>query len=400
MSGHDQFQEVSTQEQDLSRVAHWFVILTSLLLFYYAIDSPSYDWDMLGYSAAAVSLENADVNYVHGYVYGELKEYVTEEQFKILTEGVYRGVMLDDADAFNQQIPFYKIRILVVLLIFTLVKCGVNIFQAIHIISAVFTCTGILFFYFAYKKVIHPIFWVVLPLFIIGFQVINVAQGISADSLAFFWVGLLCFAFMHAYWKAFFLLLAISVMVRTDMIIFVALFTSYFILLRPRLRISAAICAVVSVGIYLAINKFTGNFGWGTVFYYVFVSGMKATHPVEYSSVGVSIGQYMSAVISNSKSFLNKPSVLLFELSAFLQFIIFWLSQKKISPAWNTLINIFKNPVLVLTLLSVGYFLLHYILFPAVWFRFFVGPYMVAGLGLLSIMTALIKKIDRDRGGP
>ena len=86
MSGHDQFQEVSTQEQDLSRVAHWFIILTSLLLFYYAIDSPRYNWDMLGYSAAAVSLENADVNYVHGYVYGELKEYVTEEQFKILTE--------------------------------------------------------------------------------------------------------------------------------------------------------------------------------------------------------------------------------------------------------------------------------------------------------------------------
>ncbi len=381
--------------RNLSWVAHGFIIASSLLFFFYAISSPTQNWDILGYAASAISIENADENYVHDYVYQGFKAYATDEEFESLTVGKKDDeILFADANAFNQEIPFYKIRIIFVLLILGLVKLGVNIFLASHIVSAALTCAGLLVFYYAYRRVIHPAFWMIVPFFFQISGILDVSQTVTADSLAFFWTGLICFAFMQAHWRLLFLFLVLSVMMRTDMIVLVALFTGYFILFQPDLRKLAIVSMLASLGVYFVVNSVVGNYGWSTVFYLAFVSNMTATHPVEYSSFGVTIEQYISAVTGNLKLIFYDVPFLLFGITITLQAIIFWLSQNKGGSVWDTLLHIHKTPVLVLSLLSVIYLLLHYLLFPAIWARFFVGQYMIGLLGLLFVVTVLIEKVS------
>lgn len=385
------------QDSYLSKMAHWFILVSSFVLFFHSINTVEQNWDMLGYAGSAVSIEESDVSLIHDYVYQEFKAYSTEEEFKHLTsEHNYQKVMFQDEDAFNQQIPFYKIRILYVLLILGFTKLGFNIFIASHVLSATLVSTGYYVFYHAYKKLINPVFWLIYPLLAISFNIINLAQTVTADSLAFFWIGLVCFSFINSHWKTFFLLLITSILVRTELIFLVAIFSSYFMVFRPDLRVIAATSVLLSLILYLLINHFVGNYGWSTVFHFVFLSGMAATHPAEYSSAGVSVQQYISVVLNHIRLFVSDRSVLLFEAITLFQVALFWLFKKNHCSMSKIYSELFNNPALTLTLLSLCYILLHYIIFPILDSRFFVAQYLIATLGLLSISTSLMRKIDSD----
>ncbi|MEE9423824.1 MAG: hypothetical protein V3V18_02460 [Methylococcales bacterium] len=397
MSVNFQYLNHAFQDSYHLKMAHWFIIVTSLVLFLHGVNTVEQNWDMLGYVGSAVSIEEADVSYMHNYVYQEFRAYSTDEEFENLTNTYnYRKVMFQDQDAFNQQIPFYKMRIIFVFLILGLSKLGFNMFMVSHMLSATLVSIGYYVFYHAYKKLINPIFWLFYPLFAIIFNIINLTQTVTADSLAFLWISLLCYSFINAHWKTFFLLLVTSILVRTELIFFVAIFSCYFMLFRPSQRIIAAASLLVSLILYLLINNYVGNYGWSTVFSFVFLSGMSATHPAEYSHVGVSFQQYLDVVINNLRLFVSNRSILLFETITLLQLILFWLSKKKecsISKMYSKLV---KNSALTLTLLSLGYIISHYLIFPVLDSRFFVAQYVISTLGLLSISTSLIQKIDSD----
>jgi len=135
----------------LSKLILVFILISSTGLFIQAITSPIQNWDLLGYAASVFSIESTEAELIHDQTYQQYKAYATDYEYKYLTEGSnYRKVMSEDAVAFQQQIPFYKIRIIFVLLILALVKMGVGIFTASHIIAAAFTCSGLLVFYAAY----------------------------------------------------------------------------------------------------------------------------------------------------------------------------------------------------------------------------------------------------------
>jgi hypothetical protein len=398
MFNNFEYRNIAFDNPHFSKMAHWLIITTCIILFFYATNTPEQNWDILGYAGSSVSIENSNDSHIHNYIYQELKEYSTDEEFKDLTDKYnYRRVMFEDVDAFNQQIPFYKIRIIFVLLIFALMKIGINIFAASHLLSAALVSGGYLAFYYAYKKSIHPMLWVSYPLFIIIFDVVNVAQTVTADSLAFFWMGLISFTLMNAHWKSLFFLLVSLTLVRTDMIILVALISGYLILSRTDLRFISIAIVLISLVLYFFVNHFVGNYGWSTVFHYVFITGMEATHPDEYSSFGISFKQYITAVITHIPLFISERTVLLFEILVFLQFLIWGLYHRKyFFSARKLLFELINSPVIVLTLISVIYVILHYAVFPILDSRFFVGQYIISTLGLLSIISSILKKFDSD----
>ncbi|MEE9327298.1 MAG: hypothetical protein V3U71_08365 [Cocleimonas sp.] len=344
---------------------------------------------MLGYAASAVSYENTDTDYIHRTVYDQFKQYASEEKYLELTENhTYRKVMSSDPEAFSQQIPFYKIRILFTLLILGLVKIGINVFTASHLITAAFSCSGILVFYYAFRRYIHPYFWSVVPIFFILFGAHDVARMVTADSLAFLWVGLICYSFLEQRWLAFFTLLILSVLVRTDMIILVTLFLFYLFVFKKNIRIASLITLLLSVGAFIFVNKYTGNYGWSTVFYYALVSDMMATHPEVYSTYGINITQYFTALFSNLSLFFYDIPTLFFEAFVSLQLIILLLT-KKVNQTYKSLLNL---PMFILTLISIAYVFSHYLLFPLLDSRFFVGQYFLTGLILLTAISQLIEK--------
>jgi hypothetical protein len=372
-----------------SKIAHIYIIIASAFLFTYTFNTPIQNWDMLGYAASAASFENTNVDFIHSTVYDQFKRYASEEVYIELTENhSYRQLMSIDPEAFYQQIPFYKIRILFTLLILGLVKIGVNVFSASHFITAAFTCSGILIFYYAFRKHIHPYFWSVVPIFFILFGGHDVARMVTADSLAFLWVGLICYSFLEQRWLAFFALLVLSIFVRTDMLILVILFLFYIFIFKKNLRIASLITLLLAAGAFIFINKYTGNHGWSTVFYYALVSDMMATHPEVYTTYGINITQYLTALFSSLSLFFYDIPTLFFETFVSLQFIILLLIKKS-DQTYKSLLN---SPMLILTLISITYVLSHYLLFPLLDSRFFVGQYFLTGLILLVSISHLIEK--------
>lgn len=376
-----------------STVAHIYIICVSILLFAYTFHTPIQNWDMLGYAASAISIENTDVDYVHSTVYDQFKLYASDEEFIELTnDHSYRKVMFSDPEAFYQQIPFYKIRILFTLLILGLVKLGVNIFVASHIITAASTCIGILVFYYAFRKYIHPFFWSVVPIFFILFGGHDVARMITADSLAFLWIGLICYTFLEQKWLAFFALLVLSILIRTDMLVLIGLFTLHLFIFKKDLRIASLFTLVLSVLTFIFINKYTGNYGWSTVFYYALVSDMMATHPEVYSTYGISITQYLKALLSNLSLFFYDIPTIFFEAVVFLQFNILLLTREDNTSYKSYIMRLLNSPMFTLTLISVCYVLSHYLLFPLLDSRFFIGQYLITGIILLVFITRLTEK--------
>ena len=124
------------------------VITFCLLCLIVPLLNPVDNWDMLGYAASIKSLYGLDVAAIHTSVFAEYKSSATALHFEQLTaDSSYRRTMHTDAEAFYQQIPFYKIRVLYVLLLTAASQAGVNVFTAMHFFSPFFGAAAFLTLY-------------------------------------------------------------------------------------------------------------------------------------------------------------------------------------------------------------------------------------------------------------
>ena len=355
---------------------------------------------MLGYAASAVSLENNDPEFIHTYVYSELNNYGTEsEREKLITGSDYAVTMRHDTDAFYQQIPYYKIRILFVGLIYLLINFGINAFTAGHIVAAAAGALGMLVYFYGFKNHVNPIFWIMFPLLFVLCGAFDTSQYITADTLAFLWIGLLSLAFIKKHWMIF-PLIALSVLVRTDLAVLVAITLAYMFFFWPNAKRSATITAIAAGILYVSVNKLVGNYGWSTVFYYVFISDMTATHPAEFSQLGISFQQYFYQVIRNLIWIFYENEFWLFIVFLFIQLLLFYCLTNPSLSFWLRLRQYLADPVISLTLISCIYVGLHYILFPAMWTRFFLGQYMITALGLLYTISLLVNSLELKHKRP
>lgn len=370
------------------------MILASLLFFFFCIHSADQNWDMLGYSASAVSLEYNDPEFIHNYVYDELNHYGTEnDRVKLLSGSDYAATMHKDSDAFNQQIPYYKIRILFVGLIYLLINFGINIFSAGHIVAAAAVSAGMILYFYCFKNYIKPAFWFMIPFFFVLCGALDAGQYVTADTLAYLWIAAISTAFVKKHWSVY-PLIAVSVLVRTDLAVLVAIMLSFIFFFWESARIKAVITAIAAGILYISVNKYAGNYGWSTVFYYVFISNMTATHPAEFSQYGISIQQYISEVIANLYWIFYEIEFWMFIVFTLLQFILFYQLTDSNQSGFQRFKQYIANPIISLSVISCVYIFLHYLLFPAMWTRFFLGQYMIAALGFLYTISLLLNKLE------
>ena len=364
--------------------------LAVAVLFFVAIKKPVQTWDILGYAAVVEAQKSDDKMAVHSAVYRDFKAYASDEEFNdLVNSSDYRKTMHNDVEAFNQQIPFYKMRVLFIALIALVTGLGLNVFFASHLVVAAAATLGLMAFYYAYRRLIHPAFWLVVPMFFIVLEGLGIARMVTADPLAFLWTGLISYAFIHKRWIFLFGLLASSVLVRTDMLLFVIIMLTYFIIFKPKLRFASALTLVASVSTYWFANNYADNYGWSTVFYYAIVSDMSATHPLEYSSTVITPAQYLSEVVSNLGGFIDEPPLLLFSALVLFQFILVFILLNANTRILITEVN--KQKPLLLTVVSILYVATHYLLFPVLENRFFVAEYMIALFGLLVVISNLLR---------
>lgn len=369
------------------------ILFSCIAGFLYCALNPIWNWDVLGYAASVESLTESDVNVIHANVYTALKDSVSEHVWVELTESTqYRKVMHDDAEAFAQQIPFYKIRILFVLLMFAMTKLGIEILNTAHLLSAAFFSLGTLIYYLSLRKFAHSYLWLLLPAMLYTFtHELQISQQGLVDSFSYFWMALVAYAFVNnRSWL--YLLIAMLVLVRTDLIMLTALIFGFSWFIAPGHRKRIVLWGMVTATLYLAINKWAGNYGWHALFYFVFVTDMSASHPENYSNYQVTAAEYLKHLIT--PRWAGTPiylAYLLFCVNACLFACLASHKQKnpkalkKIHDRRETQFRVF-----LLSCISGSYIVAHYLLFPLFDSRFFIGCYVAIGAGFLILSNEVL----------
>ncbi len=394
---------MAEESRSFKYVTALLILVSCISGFIYCVQKPIWNWDALGYAAAVESLTESDKQIVHQRVYSALKAHATDETwFELTASTEYRKTMYEDADAFSQQIPYYKIRVIFILLLLLFTKLGIDIFVAGHVLTAAFYSLGVLVFYVGLRKHAHSALWLLLPVLMFIFtQELILPRHVAVDSLGFFCTALVVCAFVNRY-KWLYLALAVMVLVRTDLIIMSALIFGACWLIEPSTRKTQFFYGTLTIAFYLAVNHWADNYGWHALFYFVFVSDMAATHPETYSSYKVSWSEYLQYVLESH--WIGKSmylSGMLVGLNSILFGHMYLHRGKKEFYEKFAVPYLYETQrrIAIISFVSGGYVALHYLLFPLLEGRFFLGCYVAVTMGFLILSTNVlaIHKAQRMR---
>jgi len=360
----------------LQFVASMWLIVSSAAFLAYALANPMAEWDMLAYAASAEALDTADVEVIHSRVYGELKERLTDEEYRVISaDNSYRHVMHTDAQAFAEQLPYYSIRITFNTLLATLRDFGLSVYDAGYWISALAFVTALLVIWGSLNDRIHPVLQMTFPLVFYKYTLeLDVLRQILADSLASVWVAFICIAYLRKS-KLLLPLIALSVFVRVDLLIFSGLLLLILFMTCERKNyLRLFICGLVLLASFLVVQNWAGNYGWSTLYYFAIISDMLATHPSEYGELGFTVEEYVMSLLHPGWVSKMYWVTALFALISLLLWRFGSLGE-------------YNKRVCRISSVCALYIVAHYLIFPQMYHRFFVSQNLMIFSGVAILAT-------------
>ena len=369
----------------LQLIVSLWLITSSAAFLVYSLANPMAEWDMVAYAASAEALDTTDYELIHSRVYGELRERLTEEEYNTIAAGnSYRQRMHEDAQAFGEQLPFYSIRITFNTLLATLRDFGISVFDAGHWVTAVGYIVALLVLWGSLNDRIHPVLQMLFPVMFYKYSMdLEVTRQILADSLASVWVVFLCIAYLR---KSGLLLalIAFSVFIRVDLIIFSGLLLLLLFITSERKNyLSLFFCSLVLLASYLVVQQWAGNYGWSTLYYFAIISDMLATHPSEYGKIGFTLFEYLNSLVRQewvSKMYLVTA---LFSIAILVAGMV-------------GLAGDFNKRVCRISAVCLLYIVVHYLIFPQMYLRFFVAQNLMIYAGFAILCTHYWRVIVGD----
>lgn len=368
---------------------HFYVILCCVGVFLLAIGSPKTTWDSLGY-AAAISINSDTVpQKIHDQLYEDLAAFAGEEKFKELTSGSYREAMFESPELFVQQAPYYKIRVLFCAAVELVGVTGIGIFDSIHLVTAVFAAGSLYLAFLVFRPSVSPLLMLLLPAIFYLAGGVTLARTSTADSTALFFMLFVAYAYMHRTWLCF-LLIPLIVAARTDLIILSGL---VMVAMWAKRRISFLQMFALLVAcllVYFMIGRYAEGYGWNTLIHFVFVTNMQLTNPADYADVVISPSAYLGFLAGNIE--LDFPLIL--SCCCIWSILVIYGRQAFTGDFWGWC-KAYMGRVdhADLVVFSAAYIAAHYLLFPALWERFFVGCYLLI---FLVTIAELSRMIDRE----
>ncbi len=356
-------------------------ICCAMLVLWTGIHRPAYNWDMIPYTASALALETRDIEKIHGYIYSALKNHVGAKSYLDLTDShKFHRTMALDARYFSKQLPFYKPRLIYNAMVLALHKLDINIFLATHLISAAFASASMLLLLILAKENLDFISALILPAFAGAFGIFDLAALSTPDAIALFVVLLtVVFTLKGNVWVL--VLLPISVLIRTDLIIWCGILILYLFWVKQFSARSLLISAGLTVCTYVLINLWAGNYGWQTLFYFTFIDGEHAYDPSLLTS-HFTPTQYLWQVYAGLKKALFDKEFLFFTAIAILVLNRFW----KVS-GFMRFRNAIDIRLMLFGPLPVLYIATHFLLYPVTWNRFFIAFYLIVVIGFLWMLS-------------
>lgn len=366
---------------------YFCVALVSIGLSVYR---PFHNWDMIMYIAAAKSFEEKDVVALHNFTYDQLKESVSKSEFDALTKGDYRYTVFQDPQAFAEQLPFYQIRPVYILMVYLLYKMGLPIAFSTHFISGIAVGSAILVLFTLSRSYLSFFLSLMLPFLAIIFGIFDLAKYSTPDGLAFLAYIFAVYLLIRKRILSLFVLLPFIVGIRTDLFIFsILLYACSWILFRE-MRKWCILSLMVSIGVYIAIISHWNNPGWATTFYFTLVHVL--SYPISVPPV-LRPTDYLYVLAKGAVKAGTDKTFLLYLLIS-LVFIYYHTMVRKEDGDRHQSIQSFKfvdllYPVSLVGAISIVYVGVHFLLFPVVWTRFFTAPYLMTSFAVLhSIRNA------------
>ena len=357
-------------------VSLW-LIGSSAVFLAYSLANPIANWDMVAYAASAESLDTSDVELIHSRVYGELKDRLSEDEFNTITaDNSYRQAMYSDAEAFGEQIPFYSIRITFNTLLATLRDFGISVYDAGYWVSAIAYTVALLALWGSSNDRIHPVLQMFFPVMFYKYTMdLEVTRQILAGSLASVWVVFMCVAYLRRS-SLLLPLIALSVFVRVDLIIFSGLLLLVLFMTSERKKyLSLFSCGLVLLASYLVVQQWAGNYGWSTLYYFAIISDMLATNPSEYGKIGFSLQEYINSLFHPGwVSRMYRVTALFATI-----LLVVWKMGGSIEED--------NKRVCRITTVCMLYIVVHYLIFPQMYLRIFVGQNLMIFAGFAILCT-------------
>ncbi len=371
----------------LQLITTLWVLVCGAAILAYSLANPIAEWDMLAYAASVEEMKGATPEDIHNKVYSELKARTTTAEYEALTNSNnYRVVMHNDVGAFNEQIPYYSIRVTFSALLANIHNLGVSVFDAGYWVTATAFVLSLLVLWGALNDRIHPVFQLLLPLMFYKYtKDLEVVRQILADSLSALWVVFICIAYLRGT-RLILPLLALSVFVRVDLAIFSGLVLLVLFATSERKRYFELVaCGVALVAAFLFVQEWAGSYGWKTLYYFAIISDMLATHPSEYGQIGFTVNEYIQSLFDPTR-WISR----MFWVTAALSFVIIviWISAR---------LDNFNKKVCRISIVCMLYIALHYLIFPHLYLRFFVGQNMMIFAGVSLLLSHFWYEYARTR---
>ncbi len=338
----------------------------------YSIRRPAYNWDMLGYMALTLKIENTNTVFVHDKVYAEAeKEAVWPYQHILVDSNVFRKRMKEDPDAFNRQLAFYVVKPMYVRMVYFFYKAGFPLARA-TLMPSIFSFALIcLLIYFWLKKYLHITGAFCLSSFIIlSRPMLEIAKLSTPDALSALLL-LLSFYFIvekPKKWIMIFMLTA-SIFARLDNIITcVAILTVATFSSVSHLKISLReflLAIIIMISCYFMISSNVKIYGWDISFYKSFAHYLTSTTYEPQSSV--SIKSYLHLIyLGIIRGLYSTDIIFLFIMLSLLFFYSNGVRLQKFS----------FDQSIAITLVLI--FMIRLILFPEIMDRAYTAFYIMA----------------------
>jgi len=235
---------------------------------------PYYNWDMLGYIGVAERLGGATPAEAHRRAYDLAYRHAPPEQYAWLVEGgAFQQAVAVDPAAFEQQLPFYRVKPAYPLLILALDRMGVDpVRGSVWISRIAYLGIGVVAFIWL-ASFLSPLAALATAWGVMSVQVaLEAAQLSTPDALSTLVV-------LTALWLVFecqhfgrgLLLLLLSLPIRPDNLLWLLAVAGWRALRVRRDRIPAGVGALAGVAVYAALSIWSGNLGWRVLFHHSFV---------------------------------------------------------------------------------------------------------------------------------
>ena len=266
----------------------WFLIdilyiLIALSFSIYNFQNREYDWDLPGYVGALLVSENGGyTKQTHNLVYSEIRKESTQKEFnKIIGLGKDNATnyFYRSKHAFQEQLPYYQIKIGYNLLVRAFYLTGFSAPYSVLFLNSVLFFISIIFFYFSLKAIYsgYPFFVFLASVLFSSLPVLHYLSRIASPDILLVLLLLVFANFVINNKKPIYVFFIIFLIVfsRPDFIIFGLSFYFFKILyeyfLLKKFNIYNLIFTIIISVVYFLIIKYYNYPGWKHVFYDSFI---------------------------------------------------------------------------------------------------------------------------------